>query len=131
MDYRGQSHLPHWEFSFFLLFPFPNPLLLFPQSCAPTAVLPVLSSPFLHYHPLVLTTPGCSKKSQHKGKKKNNFTFSLEAISQSMLCLLHRLRGLNNNLIFSPGRVSAASLSPLGMAQLLKAPQIPGEDYSR
>lgn len=53
----------------------------------------------------------------------------MEAISQSMLCLLQRLRDLNKNLIFSTEPVSAASLSPLGMAQLLKAPQIPGKEY--
>lgn len=105
-------------------------------SCFPKAVHPLLCClssllPSCIIIPLFWQLLVAQKNPNTKAKKKYNCTFSLEAISQSMLCLLHRLRGLNNNLIFSPGRVSAASLSPLGMAQLLKAPQIPGEDYSR
>lgn len=43
-----------------LIFPFPNPLFLFLHTCAP-CLLPGLTSPLLDYHPLVLTTSGCSK----------------------------------------------------------------------
>lgn len=106
--------------NFFLLLPFPSPLFLFPPTCAPQArsplhwgQLPVLTSPSLDYHPLVLTTPGCSKNPNTDTKKIKNSVFSLKAISQSMLYLLYRW-GFNNNLIFRIEHVSTASLPSWG-----------------